>query len=130
MIATSAHASTPEEARVAGCDFATAIATYDYRDIDTHLAGILDRTTGEFRQMFQDNQSALRAALVAAQAHSEAGNVQCTLISGDSEHARVALEFDTIANTKSGPRSDHVSTVDELDNVNGRWLISRADPSS
>ncbi|MRH91997.1 hypothetical protein GFY24_31940 [Nocardia sp. SYP-A9097] len=127
MVASPAHAADPEGARLAGCDFGVAVSTYDYRIIDSYINDILDRTTGEFREKFQSGTDGLRGAIVDAHAHSEAKKVQCTLLSGDSEHAEITLESDIVLTSDVAghpPRSFHTTSTHGVDNVDGRWLIS------
>lgn len=104
-----------------------AVSTYDYRIVDSYINDILDRTTSEFRERFQSGTDGLRGAIVDAHAHSEAKKVQCTLLSGDSEHAEVALESDIVLTSDvpgRTPRSFRTTGSHGVDYVDGRWLIS------
>ncbi|MEU7633293.1 hypothetical protein AB0C34_25485 [Nocardia sp. NPDC049220] len=126
--APTAVAAPPEEARLAGCEFGTAAATYDYARFDDHARRMLELSTGDFRAEFQNFRTNIQTSAEAAHAHAEANSADCRIVSGDDNRAEVTVDVVrtvTSDETEGLPETGRVSMTVTVDNVDGRWLVSK-----
>jgi len=117
-------------ARTEMCEYAQTLVDYDYHDLDTFFANVLDGATGDWHTEFETNSSALRDPLVAGQVHSTGSDFQCGIISGDENEAVVVVSISqtiTSLGTQNQPQKGQISLVATMENVDGRWLVSKMD---
>ncbi|MCX5042981.1 hypothetical protein OG921_07345 [Aldersonia sp. NBC_00410] len=118
------------EARDAMCDYAKTVVTYDYNDLDTFFTNVLDGATGQWHDEFDANSKALRDPLVAGQVRSSGDEVQCGVQSGDTENAVIVVAIGqtiTSLGTQNQPQQGQISLVATMENVDGKWLVSKMD---
>lgn len=123
-----AAAEAPEEARLAACDIGVVLSEYDYTDLDAYAQRVLERSTGEWYAEFSSSFPELRDRMRAVEVRSTAGEVRCGTLSGDATRAEVLVHLRQDlrkAATNGQVESQQVVMVMVLENVGGRWLVSR-----
>ncbi|GAA5075421.1 hypothetical protein [Nocardia iowensis] len=128
--APTATAAPPEEARLAGCDFGTVAGTYDYARFDEHAGQMLDITTGMLRAEFEEARSRIQANATASHTRSTVDSVDCRVVSGDRAGADVTVDVvrTTTSDATDGmPKTNKMSLLVTVENVDGRWLVNRAE---
>ncbi|MFI7003197.1 hypothetical protein [Nocardia sp. NPDC050175] len=128
--AQTAAAAPPEEARLAGCDFGTIAGTYDYANFGEHVGKMLDITTGTFRAEFEDARPTIQANATASHVRATVDSVDCRIVSGDEARADVTVDVvrtTTSDETGGMPKTNKMSLLCTVENVNGRWLVNRAE---
>ncbi|MGK8524655.1 hypothetical protein ACRS6B_25285 [Nocardia asteroides] len=128
VAAPVAMAAPPEEARLAGCEFGSTAATYDYARFGDHARRMLDLSTGEFRAEFDNFRANIQAGAEAAHVRSEAESADCRVVSGDDNRAEVDVDVVrsvTSDETDGFPQTNRMSMTVTVDNVDGRWLVSK-----
>ncbi|UAK32205.1 hypothetical protein K8O92_31675 [Nocardia asteroides] len=126
--APTAMAAPPEEARLAGCEFGSAAATYDYARFGDHARRMLDLSTGEFRAEFENFRANIQSSAEAAHTRAEAESADCRIVSGDDYRAEVDVDVVrtvTSDETDGLPQTGRISMTVTVDNVDGRWLVSK-----
>ncbi|GAA5059253.1 hypothetical protein [Nocardia callitridis] len=130
ITAPLAAADPPDAARQAACDFGDVAGTYDFDRFSEHVGRMLTVTTGEFRSEFEQYHAGIESSAQAAHARSAADSVQCDVLSGDANQAKVAVEVArTVVSDETGnqPTPATMSMTVTVDNVDGRWLASNVD---
>ncbi|WP_405162372.1 hypothetical protein OG203_39775 [Nocardia sp. NBC_01499] len=128
--AQTAAAAPPEEARLAGCDFGNIAGTYDYANFDEHAGRMLGITTGAFRAEFEQARPTIQANATASHTRATVDSVDCRIVSGDDTHADVTVSVvrTTTSDATDGmPKTNKMSLLCTVENVNGRWLVNRAE---
>ncbi|MEU0875393.1 hypothetical protein [Nocardia brasiliensis] len=128
--APTAAAAPPEEARLAGCEFGRVAGTYDYANFGEHAGRMLDVTTGGFRDEFERATPKILDALAAHHTKAEVNSVDCRVVSGDANQADVTLtvvQTTTSDATEGMPKTNKMSLLVTVVNVDGRWLVNRAE---
>ncbi|MGY1942335.1 hypothetical protein [Nocardia asiatica] len=128
VAAPAADAAPPEDARLAGCEFGSAAATYDYARFGDHVRRMLDLSTGEFRAEFENFRGNIQASAEAAHIRAEANSADCRVVSGDDNRAEVDVDVVrtvTSDETDGLPQTSRMAMTVTLDNVDGRWLVSK-----
>ncbi|MFI9404021.1 hypothetical protein [Nocardia sp. NPDC052316] len=128
--APTAAAAPPEEARLAGCDFGTVAGTYDYASFDEHANKMLELTTGVFRTEFEQARPTIQADAAANHARAEVNSVDCRVVSGDAATADITVDVvrTTTSDATDGlPKTNKMTLLITVENVNGRWLVNRAE---
>ncbi|WP_378739554.1 hypothetical protein [Nocardia brasiliensis] len=128
--APTAAAAPPEEARLAGCDFGTVAGTYDYARFDEHAGQMLDITTGMLRAEFEEARPRIQANAAASHTRSAVDSVDCRVVSGDAVGADVTVDVvrTTTSDATDGmPKTNKMSLLVTVENVDGRWLVNRAE---
>ncbi|WP_327114694.1 hypothetical protein OHB12_35265 [Nocardia sp. NBC_01730] len=123
-----AAAAPPEEARLAGCEFGTAATTYDYARFGDHARRVRELSTGDFRAEFENFRPNIQSGAEAAHARAQADSADCRVVSGDDNRAEVAVDVVrtvTSDETDGMPQTGRVSMTVTVDNVDGRWLVSK-----
>ncbi|MGX1763094.1 hypothetical protein ACWIG5_40440, partial [Streptomyces lydicus] len=126
----TAAAAPPEEARLAGCEFGQVAGTYDYANFGEHAGRMLDVTTGGFRDEFERAKPTILDALAANHTKAEVNSVDCRVVSGDANQADVTLtvvQTTTSDATEGMPKTNKMSLLVTVVNVDGRWLVNRAE---
>ncbi|MGQ4599891.1 hypothetical protein [Nocardia sp. R6R-6] len=128
IAAPVAAAAPPEEARLAGCAFGTAAATYDYARFGDHVRTMLELSTGEFRAEFDNFRTNIQASAEAAHLRAHADSADCRVVSGDENRAVVDVTVTrtvTSDETEGLPQTSRMAMTVTIDNVDGRWLVSK-----
>ncbi|MFE9579651.1 hypothetical protein ACFYO1_24915 [Nocardia sp. NPDC006044] len=128
--AQTAAAAPPEEARLAGCDFGNVAGTYDYARFDDHAGKMLGITTGMFRAEFEEARPTIEANAIASHTRATVDSVDCRVVSGDEARADVTVDVvrtTTSDETAGMPKTSKMSLLITVENVNGRWLVNRAE---
>ncbi|MEV6322103.1 hypothetical protein AB0M45_13040 [Nocardia sp. NPDC051787] len=128
LAAPVAAAAPPEEARLAGCEFGTAAATYDYARFDDHVRTMLELSTGEFRAEFENFRGNIQASAQASHLRAQADSADCRVVSGDDNRAVVDVDVTrtvTSDETDGLPQTGRMAMTVTVDNVDGRWLVSK-----
>lgn len=117
-------------ARDTMCEYAKTVTSYNYNDLDKFFQSVLDGATGEWKTEFETNSKALRDPLVQGQVQSSGDEVQCGVQSGDTENAVVVAAIGqtvTSLGTQNKPQKGQISVVATMENVDGKWLVSKMD---
>ncbi|MGQ4617095.1 hypothetical protein [Nocardia sp. R7R-8] len=128
VAAPAATAAPPEEARLAGCEFGFAAATYDYARFGDHARRMLELSTGEFRTEFENFRANIQSSAQAAHIRAEANSADCRIVSGDADRAEVDVDVVrtvTSDETDGLPQTNRMSMTVTVDRVDGRWLVSK-----
>ncbi|WP_157172243.1 hypothetical protein [Nocardia pneumoniae] len=124
----AAAAPPPEEARLAGCEFGSTAATYDYARFGDHARKMLDLSTGEFRAEFENFRANIQAGAEATHLRAQADSADCRVVSGDDNRAVVDVDVTrtvTSDETDGLPQTGRMAMTVTVDNVDGRWLVSK-----
>ena len=115
-------------ASAAACDYAQELANFDFNTLDPYFAGVLAGATGEWKTQFETRQNDLRNLYTQGQVTSKVTEVQCATVSGDSDTAQALVVIgETISSvaTEGKPQAGQLTMKVTLDNVDGRWLVSK-----
>ncbi|MCU1647941.1 MAG: hypothetical protein JWN03_8216 [Nocardia sp.] len=113
--------------RRAACDYATALSTYSYTDLDPYFKAVLNGSTGSWHQNFSESSAGLRPAMITAQVRSTVADVHCGVSSMTAHDAEVLVSAKQTRSTATNPTPDAVvvpvlMTLQEQ--PDGRWLVS------
>ncbi len=127
--APNAAAWTPEDARLAACDFATEISSYDSATLDDYFQRVLARSTGEFATSFAASIPSLRKSIQQVQARSWLETAECASAGGDLLRQRVLIYLVAIRTNavEPEPYRQVIPVTATMENVWGRWLVSEVD---
>jgi Mce-associated membrane protein len=113
-------------ALVAARQYATEVASYDYRQLDHDFSLVESNSTPAFRTQFQNSSGALKPVLTQYRAVAKARVVAAGLESASASRAVAAVFIDqTVSNTtqKSGATTDQSRLELTLVRQHGKWLI-------
>ncbi|WP_327144528.1 VirB8/TrbF family protein [Nocardia sp. NBC_01327] len=114
-------------ARRAACDYATAMSTYSYTDLDPYFKAVLNGSTGSWHQNFSESSTGLRPAMVQAQVRSSVTDVHCGVSSLTAHDAEVLVSAKQTRATATNP-TPGATVVPMLmtlqEQSDGRWLVS------
>lgn len=130
IAAPNASAFTPEHARVAACDFAREVSTYDYaHDLDGYFQRVIDRTSGNLRAQWVDARGQLTELMRDSQVSAYMENATCGVLNGDFLNAEIMVTM-TQVRTKAGVADrSHLAVTMRLNNDWGRWLVNEMNSS-
>lgn len=130
--APDAAAWTPEDARLAACDFAREVAVYDYAALDGYFQRVLDRSTGKFASEFSASMPALEQSIQQTQARSWLESAECGTIGGDQMQQQVLVNTVKVTTSAESPEPQRLVTAftATVANVWGRWLVSEIAPAT
>ncbi|MET9488008.1 hypothetical protein [Nocardia sp. NPDC006630] len=113
--------------RRAACDYATAMSTYSYTDLDPYFTAVLNGSTGSWHQSFSESSAGLRPAMVQAQVRSSVTDLHCGVSSLTAHDAEVLVSAKQTRSTATNP-TPGATVVPMLmtlqEQSNGRWLVS------
>ena len=111
--------------RVSG-ELATALLTYDYRDLDGWKERVLVNATGTFRRTFEDTFSASLEPIVTEVQGSSTATVKEIFLGDITESSSTAIVVaDTVANGTAGRRSSFDTYIQlDLVKVGERWKVN------
>ncbi|WP_433560345.1 hypothetical protein ACQP1O_21775 [Nocardia sp. CA-151230] len=117
-----------EQARAAACKYAPLLATYDAKNLDAYVTGVLDGATGDWRKQFDSTSKDLRDVLTQGQVVSKATDVQCAVRSADRDSAEAIVVIGqtiTSLGTQGKPAPGQLSMVMRLERSGDRWLVNK-----
>ncbi|WP_280233887.1 serine/threonine-protein kinase [Nocardia cyriacigeorgica] len=116
-------------AQQAGCDFAAALTTYDYRDLDSYKKAVDTGSTGAFKAEFDSTYPNLEELMVQSGATSRGSDFQCFHKTGDENRAEITvLANQTVSKTGDpAPQARQYSFAMTMEQVDGRWLCSKVE---
>ncbi len=129
----TAVATPTDPIQLAGCDFGRQLNTYSFADYDDYNRRVLDRSTGGFRDQFQQSSVQRRNQAIATHSSSDVMSAECSTDTSDAVHAQVIVSVDDTTRSDATiglPTSGHRVMRVYLDNVGGQWLTERVDPMS
>jgi Mce-associated membrane protein len=114
-----------EVQRVSG-ELATALLTYDYRDLEGWKERVLVNATGSFRRTFEDTFSASLEPIVTEVQGSSTATVKEIFLGDISDSSSTAIVVaDTVANGTAGRRSSFDTYIQlDLVKVGDRWKVN------
>ncbi|MFC8044832.1 hypothetical protein [Nocardia sp. NPDC057353] len=129
VTAPTAAAWTEEDARLAACDFAREVSTYDHTALDDYFQRVRDRSTGAFAADFAEAEPSLRQAMQQAQVRSWTEWAECGSTGGDPFRQTILITLSQVLTNIDipEPKAQHVTITATVDNVGGRWLVSEVD---
>lgn len=118
-----------EAARVAACEFTTAMSTYDHTDLASYKTSVIPLTTGEFHDDFESSWSALEGAMAQSQVSSRMSDLDCAYLSGEGDRITVLAVFRQIRSNFAEPEPTAVPmiTYNTMVRTDGRWLVEQLD---
>ncbi|MFB7877818.1 hypothetical protein ACFC06_21440 [Nocardia sp. NPDC056064] len=128
--AASALAQTTanrEAARVASCDYARVVSTYDSTNLDDYLARSSAGATDPYKTEFDDASQALRQAMETAQVSSRVEDLECFYKSGEGAEIVILDIMSQFRRSLTQPVEDKQTFVIEMTmrKVGDRWLVSK-----
>ncbi|MCB0948180.1 MAG: Mce protein [Mycobacterium sp.] len=109
--------------------FAVTLTTIDPNAIDTNIAGVLDGSTGQFKDLYQQSSAQLRQVLIDNKAAANGMVIDAGVKSATKDRVEVVLFIDqAVSNaTAPAPQLDRSRVVMTMEKVDGRWLASKVD---
>lgn len=129
VTAPTAAAWPAEDARLAACDFAREVGAYDHTALDGYFQRVRDRSTGAFAEEFAGAEPQLRQAMQQAQVRAWVEWAECGSTGGDLLRQTVLITMSQVRanSTDPEPRAQQITMTATVDNVFGRWLVSKLD---
>ena len=125
------HDSAVDDARAAALGAATTFVVdatnYDYQQIDEEFQGVLDRSTGEFRQTFLASSAQAKGKITQFQARSrgQVDDAAVRDVTADSATVLVVADQQVVNTSPDGPRTERDRLRLTLVRSGGRWLVSK-----
>ncbi|MFI6868174.1 hypothetical protein [Nocardia sp. NPDC050406] len=119
-----------EEARLAACAYAPTLATYDAKNLDAWITGVMAGATGDWRTQFDSTSKDLKEVLAKGEVVSKATDVQCAIRTGDATSAEAIViigQTITSLGTQGKASPGQLSTVLHLEKSGDRWLVNKVD---
>jgi Mce-associated membrane protein len=126
-----AHESALNDARSAALNAATTLAldatNYDYRQIDQDYQAVIDRSTGDFRQLFLAASAGAKKKIIDFQARSQGKIYDAAVrdITIDRATVLVILDQQVVNSSPDGPRAERDRLRLTLVRSDGSWLVSK-----
>lgn len=127
------HQHSKEIAEIQALDaarkYAVALTTIDAQAIDRTAATILDGSTGEFKDLYTKSRDRLRQVLLDHHAVARGRVVEAAVKSASADKVEVLLFIDQSISNRDFPKLqiDRSRVRMTLNNVGGRWLVSRVE---
>ncbi len=117
------------EALDAAEKFAITLTTIDPNAIDTNITGVIDGSTGEFKDLYQQSSGALRQVLIDNKATANGMVLDAAVKSAKKNRVEVVLFIDQVVSNAAAPapQLDRSRVVMTMEKVDGRWLASKVD---
>lgn len=117
------------EALDAAEKFAITLTTIDPNAIDTNITGVIDGSTGEFKDLYQQSSAALRQVLIDNKATANGMVLDAAVKSATKNRVEVVLFIDQAVSNAAAPapQLDRSRVVMTMEKVDGRWLASKVD---
>ena len=109
--------------------FTLTLTTIDPNAVGTNITDVLDGSTGEFKNLYQQSSAQLRQVLVDNKATANGMVVEAAVKSATKDKVEVVLFVDqAVSNaTSPEPQLDRSRVVMTMEKVDGRWLASKVD---
>lgn len=109
--------------------FTLALTTIDPNAVDTNITEVIDGSTGEFKNLYQQSSAQLRQVLIDNKAAAKGIVIDSAVKSAAKDKVEVVLFVDqAVSNaTAPGPQLDRSRVVMTMEKVDGRWLASKVD---
>jgi Mce-associated membrane protein len=107
--------------------FVVDATNYDYQQIDEEFQGVLDRSTGEFRQTFLASSAQAKGKITQFQARSrgQVDDAAVRDVTTDSATVLVVADQQVVNTSPDGPRTERDRLRLTLVRSDGRWLVSK-----
>lgn len=119
-----------EQARQAACGYGPVLSTYDAKNLDHYVQGVLAGATGDWRKQFETTSRDLGDVLVKGEVVAKTDDVQCAIRSADATSAEALVVMGqtiTSLGTKGQPEKGQLSVVMRLEKDGDRWLVNKID---
>ncbi|WP_280255942.1 hypothetical protein [Nocardia wallacei] len=119
-----------EQARQAACGYGPVLSTYDAKNLDHYVQGVLAGATGDWRKQFETTSRDLGDVLVKGEVVAKTDDVQCAIRSADETSAEALVVMGqtiTSLGTKGQPEKGQLSVVMRLEKDGNRWLVNKID---
>lgn len=118
--------ATQIEARDEICAFAPQLATYDYRDLEPYMNGVVARSTGDFKSQFSKGRADLTNWLKQGQVVSTVEGKSCGVdTSAGDLRIVIGLMQGVTSMASKEPAPATLSVVATVEKIDGEWKISR-----
>lgn len=109
--------------------FAITLTTIDPNAIDTNITGVIDGSTGEFKDLYQKSSAQLRQVLIDNEATANGMVLDAAVKSATKDRVEVVLFIDQAVSNAAdpAPQLDRSRVVMTMEKVDGRWLASKVD---
>ncbi|WP_278264642.1 hypothetical protein [Nocardia sp. AG03] len=116
-----------EAARLASCEYARTVSTYDHTDLDDYFAQSAAGATDPYRTEFDNASQALRQAMEAAQVSSRVEDLNCFYKSGEGEEIVIVDIMSQFRRSSTQPLEEKQTFVIEMTmrKVGDRWLCGK-----
>lgn len=127
LLAKSGEESARESALATATSYAVTVTSYDYQDIDTNVADVLDGATGDFRDQYAGASEQLQKLITKAKATATGEVVHAGVKSASDDRAEVLLFVDqTVTNAGAKkPQVDRSRMLLRMEKHDDRWLVSK-----
>ena len=112
----------------AACDYVRDLANFSFNNLDPYFDTVLAGATGEWKSQFDARRNDLRDIYTQGEVESQATAAQCAIISGDTATAdALVLVTESVSTNATGgnPNTGQLAITLTLDDVDGRWLVSK-----
>ncbi len=109
--------------------FALTLTTIDPNAIDTNINGVIEGSTGEFKDLYQRSSAQLRQVLIDNKATANGLVLDAAVKSATKNRVEVVLFIDQAVSNAAAPapQLDRSRVVMTMEKVDGRWLASKVD---
>lgn len=121
--------SAAQEGLAAAQRFVSILTDIDVDQLDQNIASVVAGSTGDFKDKYAQSSAQLRQLLVDNKAAAHGVVVESAVKSASPEQVEVLLFVDqSVSNAASPePRLDRSRIRMTVDNVDGRWLVSKVE---
>ena len=125
------HDGAVDDARSAALSaartFVVDATNYDYEQIDEEFQGVLDRSTGEFRQKFLASSAEAKGKITQFQARSrgQVDDAAVRDVTTDTATVLVVADQQVVNTSPDGQRAERDRLRLTLVRSGGRWLVSK-----
>lgn len=118
-----------EQALAAAEEFALTLTTINPNAIDANITEVLDGSTGEFKNLYQQSSDQLRQVLIDNQAAAQGVVIDSAVKSATKNRVEVVLFIDQVVanSTAPEPQLDRSRVVMTMEKVGDRWLAAKVD---
>ncbi|MCH9642028.1 MAG: Mce protein [Actinomycetia bacterium] len=118
-----------EQALAAADEFALTLTTINPNAIDANITEVLDGSTGEFKNLYQQSSDQLRQVLIDNEAAAQGVVIDSAVKSATKNRVEVVLFIDQVVanSTAPEPQLDRSRVVMTMEKVGDRWLAAKVD---